>query len=45
VPTVSILATRKGHGIPDFEGRMESHYLPPTQAQFDAGMAVFEGAR
>ena len=44
-PTVTILDTRKGNGIPDFEDRMESHYLPVTEAQFLAGMAAFEGAR
>jgi hypothetical protein len=25
-----IMDTRKGHGVPDVEGRMESHYLPLT---------------
>ncbi len=44
-PSITILETRKGNGIPDFEGRMESHYLPVTEAQFLAGMAAFEGRR
>jgi len=38
-PLVVIMDTRKGHGVPDFEGRMESHYLPLTEAQYHAAMA------
>lgn len=40
-PVVIILETQKGRGIPGFEGRMESHYLPPTQEQYEAGLAAF----
>jgi len=38
-PVVVIMDTRKGHGVPDFEGRMESHYLPLTESQYQAAMA------
>jgi transketolase len=38
-PVAVIMDTRKGHGVPDFEGRMESHYLPPTEPQYQAAMA------
>jgi len=34
VPHVIVLDTIKGHGVPSMEGRMESHYLPLTQEQF-----------
>jgi transketolase len=43
-PALTLLQTHKGHGIPDFSDRMESHYLPVTDAQFQAGMAAFKGA-
>ncbi|MCJ2037275.1 1-deoxy-D-xylulose-5-phosphate synthase N-terminal domain-containing protein [Methylobacterium sp. J-068] len=33
-PVVVVLHTRKGHGVPSIEGRMDSHYLPLTDAQF-----------
>src|SRR5260370_29808 len=36
---VVIMDTRKGHGVPDFEGRLESHYLPLTESQYQAAMA------
>jgi transketolase len=38
-PVAVIMDTRKGHGVPDFEGRMESHYLPPTELQYQAALA------
>jgi transketolase len=38
-PLVVIMDTRKGHGVPDFEGRMESHYLPLTESQYHAAIA------
>lgn len=37
-PAVVIMHTHKGYGVPDFEDRMESHYLPPTEAQYRAAM-------
>ena len=37
-PAVVIMRTHKGYGVPDFEDRMESHYLPPTEAQYRAAM-------
>jgi transketolase len=42
-PVAVIMDTRKGHGVPDFEGRMESHYLPPTEPQYQAAMAGLDG--
>lgn len=33
-PLVAVLSTMKGRGIPDFEGRMESHYLPLSEDQY-----------
>ena len=41
-PRMVILNTVKGHGIPEVEGKMESHYLPPTPAQFADAVASFE---
>jgi transketolase len=41
-PVVAILHTVKGHGVPDFEGRMESHYLPLTEAQYHGAIARLE---
>jgi transketolase len=38
-PVAVIMDTCKGHGVPDFEGRMESHYLPLTEPQYRAAMA------
>jgi transketolase len=38
-PVAVIMDTHKGHGVPDFEGRMESHYLPLTDSQYQAAMA------
>jgi len=38
-PVVAIMHTVKGHGVPGVEGRMESHYLPLTQAQYQAALA------
>jgi transketolase len=40
MPVITVLATQKGKGVPDFEGRMESHYLPLTEAQFQAGTSA-----
>ena len=37
-PVVVMLETRKGRGVPVFEGRMESHYLPLTEDQYRAAM-------
>lgn len=33
-PVVVVLHTQKGHGVPAIAGRMDSHYLPLTDAQF-----------
>jgi transketolase len=38
-PVAVIMDTCKGHGVPDFEGRMESHYLPVTDTQYEAAIA------
>lgn len=38
-PTLVVLNTRKGNGLDGLEGRMESHYLPLSEAQFQAAMA------
>jgi transketolase len=35
-PMVVVMRTIKGRGVPALEGRMESHYLPLTEAQFHA---------
>jgi transketolase len=43
-PTVVIMKTRKGRGVPEFEGRMESHYLPLTETQYDLAMEALKGA-
>jgi len=37
-PVVAVLETRKGNGVPDFEGKMESHYLPLTELQYAAAI-------
>jgi len=37
-PTVVIMRTIKGRGVPGMEGRMESHYLPLTEAQYQAAL-------
>jgi transketolase len=37
-PVVAVLETRKGNGVPDFEGKMESHYLPLTESQYTAAI-------
>jgi transketolase len=42
-PVAVIMDTRKGHGVPDFEGRMESHYLPLTESQYVAALARLDG--
>jgi transketolase len=38
-PVAVIMDTRKGHGVPDFEGRVASHYLPPSSSQYQAALA------
>lgn len=38
-PVVAILHTKKGHGVPGLEGRMESHYLPLDAEQYRAAVA------
>jgi transketolase len=38
-PTVVIMRTIKGRGVPGLEGRMESHYLPLTETQYEAALA------
>ena len=38
-PVVAIMHTVKGHGVPGVEGRMESHYLPLTEPQYQAALA------
>jgi transketolase len=38
-PAVVIMRTIKGRGVPGLEGRMESHYLPLTEAQYLAALA------
>lgn len=40
-PTVLILDTVKGHGLPFFEGRLESHYLPMTESQYLEAAALW----
>jgi transketolase len=37
------METCKGNGVPDFEGRLESHYLPLTELQYQAAMARLGG--
>jgi transketolase len=41
-PVVVVMNTIKGHGVAEIEGRVESHYLPLTAAQFANAMALFE---
>jgi len=38
-PTVVIMRTIKGRGVPGLEGRMESHYLPLTETTYRAAVA------
>jgi transketolase len=38
-PTVVIMRTIKGRGVPGLEGRMESHYLPLTETTYQAALA------
>jgi transketolase len=38
-PIAIIMDTHKGHGVPDFEDRMESHYLPLTELQYQTAIA------
>jgi transketolase len=42
-PVLVVLETRKGHGLPDVEDTLASHYLPPTAAQHAAASALFGG--
>jgi len=44
LPVVAILATRKGDGVPNFENKMESHYLPMTESQFTEAVAAVKGS-
>jgi transketolase len=37
-PAVVIMRTIKGRGVPGLEGRMESHYLPLTEAMYQAAL-------
>ena len=41
-PVVTILQTRKGRGVPEFEGRMSSHYLPLTESQYERAVAALD---
>jgi transketolase len=41
-PVVVVLDTRKGNGVPDFEGTIESHYLPLTETQYRAAVMALE---
>ena len=41
-PVVTILQTHKGRGIPEFEGRMDSHYLPLTESQYLRAIALLD---
>jgi transketolase len=43
-PTVVIMHTIKGRGVPSMEGRMESHYLPLTESTYRAAIAELETA-
>jgi transketolase len=43
-PVVAILATRKGNGVPNFQDKMESHYLPLTESQFAEAVARLKRA-
>ncbi len=38
-PTIIIMNTHKGHGIAEMEDRMESHYLPLNEMQYQAALA------
>jgi transketolase len=39
-PCLVMLETVKGSGVPSMEGRMESHYLPPTEVQLGESMRL-----
>ncbi len=41
-PVIVILNTIKGRGLPEVAGKLESHYLPLTPAQFANAMASFK---
>jgi transketolase len=41
-PVVAVLDTRKGDGVPDFEGVVESHYLPLTETQYRTAVTALE---
>lgn len=41
-PVIVILNTIKGRGLPDVAGKLESHYLPLTPAQFANALASFK---
>ena len=38
-PTIVIMRTIKGRGVPGLEGRMESHYLPLNETTYQAALA------
>lgn len=38
-PAVVVMRTVKGRGVPGMEGRMDSHYLPLTEAAYHAALA------
>jgi transketolase len=44
-PVVAVLDTRKGSGVPGFEDKMESHYLPLTEPQYAAAIVALRGRR
>lgn len=41
-PAVRWLRTVKGRGVPGLEGRVDSHYLPLTDAQYRAALAALD---
>ena len=38
-PVIAVLETQKGKGVPEFEGTLESHYLPLTDSQYNRAIA------
>ena len=45
LPAVVVMRTIKGRGVPGLEGRMESHYLPLTEAQFQGAIARLDQSK
>lgn len=41
VPKILILRTQKGNGLPFFENRVESHYLPLSDEQYKQAVSLF----